>query len=228
MPRPKKSQSGNLREEILATAWQQIAEEGASALSLRGIARQLSITAPAIYNYFPRRDDLVTELIIDAFLSFGDAQIAALQAIPTGDHTGRLRALGLAYRQWAVSYPQRYMLIFGAPIPGYAAPAERTTPAAARALDVLVGVLADAHRAGRLALDPGLPLTPAVQEMMAAWQVSRAPGIDLRVLAMALSIWGWAHGLVMLEIGNQYPPFVASPGELYRYDLERIVRGTVR
>ena len=133
MPRPKKSQSGNLREEILATAWQQISEEGASALSLRGIARQLSITAPAIYNYFPRRDDLVTELIIDAFLSFGDAQIAALQAIPTGDHTGRLRALGLAYRQWAVSYPQRYMLIFGAPIPGYAAPAERTTPAAARA-----------------------------------------------------------------------------------------------
>jgi AcrR family transcriptional regulator len=227
MPRPKKSQSGNLPEEIKATAWRQIAEQGASALSLRAIARELSITAPAIYNYFSRRDDLVTELIVDAFISFGDAQVAALEAIQTGDHAGRLRALGLAYRQWAVTYPQRYMLIFGAPIPGYFAPAEKTTPAAARALSVLVDVLADAHRAGRLALDPDLHLTPPLQEMMAAWQVSRAPDTDTRVLALALSIWSWAHGMVMLEIGNQYPPFVTQPGELFHYDLERIVRTNI-
>lgn len=228
MPRPTKSQSGNLAEEIKAVAWRQIAEQGASALSLRAIARELSITAPAIYNYFPRRDDLVTELIVDAFTSFGDSQIAALETIPSGDHAGRLRALGLAYRQWAVTHPQRYMLIFGAPIPGYSAPAERTAPAAARALDVLVGVLADAHHANKLALNPDLSLTPAVQEMMAAWQASRSPGVERRVLALALSIWGWAHGLVMLEIGNQYPPFVSDPGELYRYDLERIVRSNIR
>jgi AcrR family transcriptional regulator len=228
MARPKKSQTGNLREEIIETAWQQIAEQGASALSLRAIARELSITAPAIYNYFPRRDDLVTELIIDAFTSFGDSQIEALETIPSGDHPGRLRALGLAYRKWAVSYPQRYMLIFGAPIPGYSAPAERTTPAAVRALNVLVDVLADAHRAGRLALNLASPLTTGLQEMMAAWQVSRAPDVDTRVLALALSIWGWAHGLVMLEIGNQYPPFVSDPGELFRYDLERIVRSNTR
>lgn len=228
MPRPKKSQSGNLREAIKATAWRQIAEQGASALSLRAIARELSITAPAIYNYFPRRDELVTELIIEAFLSFGDAQIAALEPIPSGDHAGRLRALGLAYRQWAVSYPQRYMLLFGAPIPGYSAPAERTTPAAARALNVLVSVLADAHRTGKLALSPDLSMPPVMQEMMAAWQASRAPDVDTRVLAMALSIWGWAHGLVMLEIGNQYPPFVSEPGALFRYDLERVVRSNIR
>ena len=54
MVRPsKKSQIQNLQEAIKETAWKQIAEFGAAAMSLRAIARDLKITAPAIYNYFP-------------------------------------------------------------------------------------------------------------------------------------------------------------------------------
>ena len=56
MVRPtRKKQIQNLQEVIKETAWSQIAREGAAALSLRAIARQLNITAPAIYNYFPSR-----------------------------------------------------------------------------------------------------------------------------------------------------------------------------
>ena len=77
MVRPsKKSQIQNLQEAIKETAWKQIAEFGAAAMSLRAIARDLKITAPAIYNYFPDRDALVTALIIDAYTSFGDSQLA--------------------------------------------------------------------------------------------------------------------------------------------------------
>ena len=65
MARPtKKEQIPNLPEAIKETAWRHIAEKGAAALSLRAIARQLKITAPAIYNYFPDRDSLVTSLIV--------------------------------------------------------------------------------------------------------------------------------------------------------------------
>ncbi len=54
MVRPiKNKQIPNLQEAIKETAWKQIAEFGAPALSLRAIARELKITAPAIYNYFP-------------------------------------------------------------------------------------------------------------------------------------------------------------------------------
>src|SRR5918996_489265 len=70
MVRPiKNKQIPNIQEVIKETAWQQIAEYGSPALSLRAIARELKITAPAIYNYFPDRDALVTSLIIDAFTS---------------------------------------------------------------------------------------------------------------------------------------------------------------
>src|ERR671920_473345 len=99
MVRPiKKKQIANIQEAIKETAWKQIAESGAPALSLRAIARELKITAPAIYNYFPDRDALVTALIIDAYTSFGDWQIEARDSLPTGDFHRRLEAIGLAYR----------------------------------------------------------------------------------------------------------------------------------
>ena len=38
--------------QIKVVARQQMAEHGTAGLSLRGIAREMGITAPAIYNYF--------------------------------------------------------------------------------------------------------------------------------------------------------------------------------
>src|ERR1700690_1393056 len=114
MARPKRTaQIADLQDAIKETAWKQIAEFGAPTLSLRAIARELGITAPAIYNYFPSRDELVTALIIDAYTSFGDSQFEARDAIPAADLMGRMTAIGVAYRTWALAHPQRYQLIFG-------------------------------------------------------------------------------------------------------------------
>src|SRR5688572_31739720 len=108
MARPiKKKQIPNIQEAIKEAAWKQIAEYGAPALSLRAIARELKITAPAIYNYFSDRDALVTALIIDAFTSFGDWQLEARDSVRADDLSGQLKAIGLAYRNWAHAYPQR-------------------------------------------------------------------------------------------------------------------------
>jgi AcrR family transcriptional regulator len=207
----------------VAASWQQIAAEGAPALSLRAIARALNISAPAIYNYFPDRDGLVTALIVDAFTSFGEAQAASITALPRDDHSVRLRALGLAYRQWAITYPQRYQLIFGTPIAGYHAPVEITLPAAACSLEVLVGVLSDANAAGRLQRDHVNPITPALALMLKNWQSGLDPDIPIEVLFMALVTWGRVHGLVSLEIGSQFPPFITDAAEIYRREVERIV-----
>src|SRR5512138_3763633 len=129
MVRPtRKKQIPNLQEAIKETAWKQIAEYGAPALSLRAIARELKISAPAIYNYFPDRDALVTALIIDAYTSFVDSQLEARDAVLEKDLKGRMNAIGMAYRTWALTYPQRYQLIFGTPIPGYEAPLMEVLP----------------------------------------------------------------------------------------------------
>ena len=154
MVRPtRKKQIQNLQEVIKETSWKQIAREGAPALSLRAIARELNITAPAIYNYFPSRDDLVTALIVDAFTSLGESQKDSIKSIPASKPAVRLSKLGLEYREWALTYPQRYQLIFGTPIPNYEAPPDITLPAAAWALIPLIETLQTLYASDKLRVE---------------------------------------------------------------------------
>ncbi len=221
-PRPRRNeQQPNLHAAIKDTAWRQIAESGAPTLSLRAIARELGITAPAIYNYFPDRDALVTALIVDAFTSLGESQQAALRDLLPDDHAARLTTLGLAYRNWAVAYPQRYQLIFGTPIPGYHAPEDITLPAAAWALTPLIETIQAIFAAGRLRTNQFAPRTPVLTAMLEAWS-QFASGPDVEVLYAALVIWSRVHGLVSMEIGSQMPSFITDPGEVFRREIENI------
>jgi AcrR family transcriptional regulator len=224
-PRPKIITSlGTLQPAILSIAWKQIAESGAAALSLRAIARELGITAPSIYNYFPNRDALVTALIVDGFTSFGDALEQAINAQPETAHLLRFRAIGMAYHQWAMLHPERYHLLFGTPIAGYTAPIEITQPAASRSLSHLVAVMHEAHEAGLLKINMELPSTPQMEAMMAAWQNSGAPRVNGAVLYLAITTWAHVHGLVSLEIGQQYPPFVTHTDQLYQLEIDRLMQ----
>jgi len=222
MVRPKRNAAQtDLQEAIKDTAWKQIAETGAPALSLRAIARELGITAPAIYNYFPRRDDLVTALIIDAYTSFGDSQLAARDAVAAEDLEGRMRAIGMAYREWALKYPQRYQLIFGTPIPGYEAPVERVMPAGARSMSALVSVVVGLRAAGKLNAE-GFPLVmPGYEEQLEVWKIFVGQA-DALSISVAILIWARVHGLVSLEIAGNTPPFGARGDALYQYEMESI------
>jgi AcrR family transcriptional regulator len=222
-PRPKQiDQHPDLPAAIKETAWKQIAEHGSPALSLRAIARELGITAPAIYNYFRRRDDLVTALIVDAFNSLAESQKDAIHDLPEDDFPARLSALGLAYRDWAVTHPQRYQLIFGTPIPGYEAPADITVPAAAWAIVPLIETLQAIFTTGRLRVERFAPLTPELRSMLEAWSQFTG-GRNIEVLYAALVIWSRVHGLVTLEIGHQMPSFISDPGEIFRREIKNIL-----
>src|SRR5690242_17995427 len=226
MVRPtRKQQIPNLQSVIKETTWEQIAKEGAAALSLRAIARELKITAPAIYNYFPSRDDLVTALIVDAFTSLGESQKDSIQSIPAAKPQVRLSTLGLAYRDWALTYPQRYQLIFGTPIPGYKAPADITLPAAAWALIPLIETLQALYDTRKLRVENLARLTPVLRAMLGAWQeFVKESGlkVHIEVLYLAFVIWSRVHGLVTLELGHQTPSFITDPGEIFLRELETI------
>ena len=222
MVRPiRNKQIPNLQEAIKNTAWKQITEYGAPALSLRAIARELKITAPAIYNYFPDRDALVTALIIDAFISFGDWQLEARDSFPANDLDGRMKAIGLAYRDWAHAYPQRYQLIFGTPIPGYKGPVEKIFPASARSLSALVSVVEGLRVAGRLSIDSFPKIKPEYKASFEMWKTYGGEA-DALSLSVAMIIWSRVHGIVSLEIGGNLPPFGAKGDALYLYELNSI------
>jgi AcrR family transcriptional regulator len=229
MVRPIKSkQIPDLQNSIKEAAWRQIAESGASSLSLRGIARELKISAPAIYNYFPDRDSLVTTLVNDAYCSFGDHQLAAKELFPGEDQIlQRFMATGLAYRKWALTYPQRYLLIFGTPIPGYQLPMDQILPVMMRALGALASIVGELHAAGMLAAE-GMPrLNQSGAWFCGLGQSGLSPEEEL-VYSVSILIWARVHGQVSLEITGMLPSFGDDGDALYLYELTLIVDQFVR
>lgn len=114
---PRARYREQVRAEVRAHAWDQIAEAGASALSLKAIAKKMGMTAPALYRYFGSRDELLTEMILSAYEELAVVAESAPEGLP---------AVASAIRGWALANPQRYLLLYGTPVPGYAAPPEAT------------------------------------------------------------------------------------------------------
>jgi AcrR family transcriptional regulator len=228
MVRPiKKNQIPHLQDAIKETAWTQIAEYGAPALSLRAIARELKISAPAIYNYFPDRDALVTALIIDAYTSFGDWQLEARDAVASNDPREKLEAIGLAYRNWAHTHPQRYQLIFGTPLPGYQAPAEKVFPSSARSISALFSVVEELRAAGKLRTDSVPTVSDKYRAYYDQWR-TYSGDINPISLFVAMIIWARVHGIVSLEIQGNLPPFGENGDALYLFDLHAQARQFIK
>ncbi len=218
MARPKRSQQHpNLQAAIKDVARKQIAEHGAASLSLRAIARELSITAPAIYNYFPSRDDLVTALIVDAYHSFA-AALAKARDANHDDHAANILASANAYRNWALAHPEQYGLIFGTPIPGYHAPMEITGPAAAKSMLVLVQLLDAVYQDGVLSL---AELPPALLTLLQPWADQLDYGGPPGVIHLALASWAQIHGLVSLELFGHLAPALdyGDVGALFEIEI---------
>ncbi|KAA3643141.1 MAG: TetR/AcrR family transcriptional regulator [Chloroflexi bacterium] len=198
-------------QEILDTARAQMAERGAAALSLRAIAREMGMTAPAIYRYFTDRDALVTALIGQAYESLRQALEEAHQQNLQEGARKQLLAVGMAYREWGVSHPAEYALIFGTPIPNYHAPEETTVPLARSALGVLINVIQEGLQSGELRpLEEYAALSPGLREEQG--------DIDPQV-HLALALWGHVHGLTSLELYNHLQSLVEDPAELFRLEL---------
>ncbi|HED30666.1 MAG TPA: TetR/AcrR family transcriptional regulator [Prosthecochloris aestuarii] len=225
MARPLKNrQLSHPHDVIKDAAWQQISQSGAGSLSLRKIARDIGITAPAIYNYYPDRNALVTALIIDAFTSFGNSQLSARNSRPgPGKEIERLEATGIAYREWALEHPQQYHLIFGTPVPGYIPPMQEILPVLLHSLTALTSCITELHQQGKIDLeDVPRPLVDRNNRFYG--MVQPANDIQLAIYGIAMNIWGRVHGLVSLEITGQLPPFGQDGAALYHYELTSIIR----
>jgi len=149
--------------EIKETALARMRDSGSTEVRFADIARDMRMSAPALYRYFDGRDELLTALIADSFTDLATALEQARDTVPTDDLGGRMVAICQALRSWAVRGPHRFALVLGPPVPGYAAPEEGpTTEAAHRAMAALKSVVYEAKVVGRLRppqrteVDPGL------------------------------------------------------------------------
>lgn len=101
-----------------------LATDGAAALSLRAVARDLGVVSSAVYRYVASRDELLTLLVVDAFTELADEVDAAVAGERDTSALRRFETIARAVRAWALREPSRYALLYGSPVPGYHAPAE--------------------------------------------------------------------------------------------------------
>ena len=110
-------------DEIKQTARRHLVADGPAAISLRAVARDLGLTAAALYRYFPSLDALVEELCADLYLELSEAirtaRDAAGRATPD-EPAAPLVAACRAFRRWSVAHPAEFALMFGSPLPGVA------------------------------------------------------------------------------------------------------------
>lgn len=197
---PVQAPRARARDELMTAlkeaARARLASDGAAGLSLRAVARDLGVVSSAVYRYVESRDALLTLLILDAYDAMGDvaeradAAAAARRGATPG---GRWLAVCRAVREWAVHHPQEFALVYGSPVPGYAAPPATIAPAS-RIFTVMAGVVRDAHAAGALSPPatplPGPRLVTSDVKAVAAMELPRGSDLIERSLLLAITLVG--------------------------------------
>ncbi|MFM9442673.1 TetR/AcrR family transcriptional regulator [Streptomyces acidiscabies] len=211
---PRERYRAQVRAEIKERAWEQIATAGASALSLNAIAKRMGMSGPALYRYFASRDELITELIRDAYQSLADTFRAAAAA------GADLATLARALRGWAMDDPHRYFLVYGTPVPGYHAPDDITGIAS----DIM-GVLLDAVAAlpSAAAVPPADPATPFAAHLESHRTWSDGHPVAAPGLHRALIFWTRLHGVLSLELAGHFTGMAFDPEMLFTAELATLL-----
>ena len=194
-----------ITHEIVEAARRHLDTDGAPGLSLRAVARELGMASSAVYRYVSGRDELLTLLIVDAYDALGSAVEDAESRVPRDDVVGRWQAVCHGVRDWALAHPHEYALIYGSPVPGYAAP-ETTVGPATRVTRLMTGVLADAVAATPIARDADAPDAPTRTEgepWRRALRPTRPfvpPVVPDEALLKGLMAWTYVFGAVSFEL----------------------------
>ncbi|MEU5260251.1 TetR/AcrR family transcriptional regulator [Amycolatopsis sp. NPDC021455] len=199
-----------MHQEIKEVARRRLAAEGAN-LSLRAVARDMGIVASALYRYFPSRDALLTALIIDAYEALGTAAADAEAVVPRDDPRGRWLAICRAVRSWALAHPAEYGLLYGNPVPGYAAPPETVEPAS-KVILLLAAVVQDAP--GELPPVPA-PVRPDLRRLLD----ERSAALPEQHLDRVLFAWTHLFGQVNFEVFHRLDAMIEARAEYFEHHM---------
>jgi AcrR family transcriptional regulator len=218
---PRERARARTIQQIVQLGREHLAVHGAAALSLRAVARDLGVVSSAVYRYVESRDELLTLLLIDAYGELGDHVDAAVEPLPAGDYRGRFAALAHAVRKWALREPSRYALLFGSPVPGYQAPAERTTVPGTRVVYCLMEILDAAYRAGKLKEPEAASVTPVLAADLAVIRDGLGLAVPDALLARGTLVWTSIFGAISFEVFGQYGADTFSAhDELFQHHVD--------
>ncbi|WP_026360531.1 TetR/AcrR family transcriptional regulator [Amycolatopsis nigrescens] len=225
--------------DIRQTARALLVEHGPEAVTLRAIARELGITAPALYRYYGSRDDLIEHLRLDVCADLGAELAEDIAAL--SDHGGatQLFAVCRGFRRWALTHTKEFTLVFASPTggtgstEGSVARISRVDEPFGRIFLVCAGqVLATQE----LDTPPDDAVPAEIRDDLLVFQRDLlsvlnesgldfpADKLDLGTTYLMIQFWARLYGHVTLEVFGNYPIPVSKPDVLFDAMLADLAR----
>ncbi len=213
-----------------------LVDSGQDAVTLRAIARELGITAPALYRYYDSREDLLHQLADDICTDLALELDAGMARVPADDVTAQVYAVCRGFRRWALAHPREFALVFASTETtlGVCGPDDRRQVGDqfGRVFLEVAGRLVAGHPLAHEHPDdvpPGLHADLATfQEVLISTVNQRgvvvdADLLDLRAVYHITQSWVRIYGHVALEVFGRFPFAIANPEPMFDSMLAQIL-----
>ncbi|ANN14233.1 TetR family transcriptional regulator [Amycolatopsis orientalis] len=217
-------------QDIRRTARALLVEQGPEAVTLRAIARELGITAPALYRYYGSRDDLVEHLRADVVADLAAELAEDIAQLPT-EGALQLFAICKGFRRWALTHTKEFTLVFASPSGEDTSsrldePFGRIFLAAAGRVLAMHDLVTPSSDVVPVELRDDLTAFQA--ELLAVLEESGATfpleKLDLGVTYLMIQFWARLYGHVTLEVFGNYPIPFSKPDVLFDAMLADLAR----
>ncbi|MBO3747147.1 TetR/AcrR family transcriptional regulator [Streptosporangiaceae bacterium NEAU-GS5] len=188
-------------QEIVDSARRILVTEGREAVSLRAIARDMGMTAPALYRYFDGHENLIKHLchvFQDELATVIEGEVGLIAGKDAGE---RLVVACRAFRRWSLDHPNEYGLLFGSPLPGVfrtPMPKDAEAMTAHRFAAVFLMLFVELWRTRPFRLPE--EVDPRLIAQLTSFQQGFGGELPIECLVVFLDCWVRLQGIVSLEV----------------------------
>lgn len=207
-------------DEIVAVSRELLKEP--NGLSLRAVAQQMGITAPALYRYVSNYQDLVY-LVADDIDADQLVRLTAARDLHPDDPAAQILSAGVAFRQWALTSKEEFALVFANPITAKSLE-ERDEISGSKTGEFFADLLERVWTKYQFRfpsvdeLDPDV--VQALREPFSAAIPCRFPDEVLGLGWVFMRSWASLYGTVTLEVFGHLDPQIIKSGAMFRTMLE--------
>ena len=200
-------------QEIIQTARRLLVQQGPDAVSLRAIAREMGMTAPALYRYFSSHEELLRHVVADIFTELASHVRAAVDAAvdnTAGELTKaevmvvKMIAGCREFRAWTLEHVPEFSMIFGSPLPGleylHEMSRDPTVDCGYQFGQVFLDLFGELYRRRPFSIPADDEIEPGLRDQLARYRELTNTDLPLGALQTFLRCWVLLYGTVSLEV----------------------------
>lgn len=215
--------------EIIQTARRLLVQDGPNAVSLRAIAREMGMTAPALYRYYDSHEELLRHVVADIFTEIAEhvrtaihaaAEAASPQLTQPEVMAVKLIAGCQEFRAWALGHVPEFSMLFGSPVPGHDLIHDDPAVECGRRFgQVFLDLFGDLYRRRPFEIPADEDIRPVLREQLERYRTLTDSDLPLGALQAFLQCWVLLYGTVSLEVFGHLRFALDDPAPMFELML---------